>query len=124
MQGLIERHTFGPDKPKRDKRFELREQHKELYELILSKIRFGGKITLEEIKPIFSIGATTRYNFRYPNYIFNGRDMTEDEIKNYLVDWFFRAIGILVKKGYLKVIPVIDFDNVVDINQTPELLGD
>lgn len=112
MNYLIDRKDFPviQKKPK-----QLRHNQVELYELILEKTKFGGKITINELIPIFKKSAFTRHNLRYPAYINNGRAMTQQEISQYLFDWFFRNIGCLVKKGYLKIIPVIDFENVVNI---------
>lgn len=100
----------------------LRPSQKTLYKLIVEKLATGESISIGEAKHIwltqvhakhrFIDGKPTRTDYYVPDgegyYTSRQVIMTEEEILTTSFMWLTSNIGILVVRGYLKVIPMID----------------
>lgn len=104
----------------------LRKGQSSLYELIVQKLDTEEKITLVEAKNIWLKDVHTKqYNgvpYRTDHYAervydekgeFRGytcKDvpMTEEEIDFSVMNWLCKNLGVLVIRGYLEVIPMIE----------------
>ena len=107
---------------------------KVLFDLICEKLKSGDKLTIEESRKIyiknvcrsFENGKPAVYNYYYkriqePKWNkdgklildakFEGRyePMTEQYLNLTVLQWLTHNIGALVLKGYLKVLPIIEF---------------
>ncbi len=111
------------------KRPRLSKGQRVLFDLIDKKIKTGDKLTLEESKKIyvqnacrnFSDGKPAVYNYWYKatkqdeqgmNIQWQGRyePMNEQYLGFVVLQWLTHNIGSLVLKGYLKVLPIIEFE--------------
>jgi hypothetical protein len=105
----------------------LRPGQRKLYELIANKLTTGDSVTLNEAKAIWlsrvhsnktKDGHPLRWDYYgNPHYDEAGnitgyhgelKRMTEQEITFNVLNWLTSTIGILVIRGYLKVIPMIE----------------
>jgi len=105
----------------------LRRGQASLYDLIISKVETGDKITLEEARNIWLTKVcrnmidgkphrTTYLPYRdekgdatggwYPKDI----PMIEEEILFVVLNWLMKNIGLLVIRGYLKVVPMVQLE--------------
>jgi hypothetical protein len=101
----------------------LRRGQASLYDLIVSKLDTGERITLDEAENIWRTkvcrnmlkGVPHSYRF-YPaedgtnNWYGRYDPMSRDEITFTVLNWLTKNIGILVIRGYLKVIPMIELE--------------
>jgi hypothetical protein len=99
----------------------LRKQHAALYALITENLAKNKSITYEEAKELWINhacrniinGIPHTYNFWWrPEGVKEpvGRyePMTNYAVKMTVLEWLTRGIGILVLKGFLKIIPMIE----------------
>lgn len=97
----------------------------DLYKLIVGKLNSTDKITLDEAKHIWlnkvhrvwmkdKDGHPMANGYYWDDieerWIDNKHRMTEYEINFTVINWLTRNIGLLVIKGALKVIPMIDVE--------------
>lgn len=99
----------------------LRRGQAALYDLLSDKIKSGGTVTLPEAREIWlhkvcrnmidGVPHRTSYfpaedgtNNWYPKNI----PMSEDEVLFSVLNWLTKNIGVLVMRGYLKVIPMVE----------------
>lgn len=102
----------------------------DLYKLIVGKLDSGDKITLEEAKHIWlhkvhrdwnkdKDGHPMSYGYVWSDvsrdFSYERHRMTESEITLTVLNWLTRNIGLLVVKGALKVIPMIDVAGVAEV---------
>ena len=97
----------------------LRRSQASLYDLMVSKLDAGDAITYEEAHQIWITKAcrnvidgkphslTWRYDHSKEAYTSVLEPMSEDLIKMTVIGWLTRNIGVLVLKGYLKAIPMV-----------------
>lgn len=102
----------------------LRRGQRSLYRLIVEKLDTQQAITLKEATEIWSNsvhsnndkdGHPMRWNYYAGRYEENGQvyyrgaleRMADWEIEDSVMNWLMKNIGLLVIRGYLKVIPMI-----------------
>lgn len=101
----------------------LRRGQASLYELIVSKLDSEERITLEEAENIWRTKVCrnmikgTPHSYRFHpatdgtnNWYGRYDPMSRDEITFTVLNWLTKNIGILVIRGYLKVIPMIELE--------------
>jgi hypothetical protein len=100
----------------------LRKSQAKLYDLLVEKLNSGDAVTLKELREIWYNhacrnkidGVPHRTQWGYwgtdGEWHGNARDipMTDKEIDFTAMDWGIRTIGILVIRGYLKAIPMVE----------------
>jgi hypothetical protein len=100
-------------------RYALRKSHAALYDVLAKKIDEGSVVTYEEAHSIWLNKACRnvvngkphswvwRYDQKTKRYTSILEPMSDDLIKFTVLNWLTRTIGVLVMKGYLKVIPQV-----------------
>lgn len=101
----------------------LRRGQASLYDLIIVKLKSGDPITLEEAKDIWLTKVCRKMYNGVPHRTMYGywedgewrqhfRDvpMTDTDITFAVLDWLTRNLGLLVMRGYLKVIPMVQLE--------------
>lgn len=101
----------------------LRPGQAHLYDLIVEKLDSGEKISIQEAEHIWRTKVCRKMVDGVPHrtlygYWENGEwkpwakdiPMTDDDITFAVLDWLTRNIGLLVIRGYLKVIPMIELE--------------
>lgn len=105
-------------------RLSLRPAQASLYDMIVQKLQNGMPITLEEAESIWreKIAYKRTYNgvphrTTYVlakdgsnNWYAEEVPMTADEITFNVINWLTKNIGLLVMRGYLKVIPMVQLE--------------
>lgn len=102
----------------------LRPGQRRLYELIVEKLNRNDPVTLKEATDIWLSrvhgdvrdGVPYYWDYYAGRYEENGqvyyrgatKPMTDWHIQARVLDWLMKNIGLLVIRGYLKVIPMID----------------
>lgn len=99
----------------------LRKGQASLYDLVVAKLKDGEPITFEEAHKIWFTqvcrnmrnGVPHRTQYGYwedGEWHGNARDipMTDLDIKFAVLDWLTRNLGLLVMRGYLKAIPMVN----------------
>lgn len=118
--GKIDYKGFQKYEPVAVSRTVLRRGQASLYDLIVIKIERGGAVTLKEAREIWITkvcrniidGKPHRTSY-FPakdgsnNWYPKNVPMSEDDITFTVLNWLMRNIGILVIRGYLKVIPMV-----------------
>ena len=100
-------------------RTSLRRSQAELYDLMVEKLKTGATVTYEEAHKIWLTKACRnvvndkphswvwKYNHENQDYRSVLEPMSDDLIKMTVIGWLTRTIGVLVMKGYLKAIPMV-----------------
>lgn len=95
-----------------------------LFLLICKKLKRKEIIQREEIKKIYtSVVQKSKYTSEYcwdrekGGWRYQPRKYQEWEIENLVTSWLLRALGSLIKKGYLAVVPRIEFSNQIEANR-------
>lgn len=98
----------------------LRRSQAALYDLLSKRVATGKTVTYEEAHKIWVSKACRnkigdkpaswvwRYDHDKEKYYSVLEEMPDDLIKMTVIGWLTRTIGILVMKGYLKVIPQVE----------------
>lgn len=98
----------------------MRRSHAALYELLQKKIASGQTVTYKEAHKIWLNKAcrnlvdgkphswVTRYDHERDAWRQVLEPMSDDLVKLTVLNWLTRTIGVLVMKGYLKVIPMVE----------------
>lgn len=101
----------------------LRRGQASLYDLIVDKIENGDTLTLNEARGIWltkvcrNIVDGKPHSYRYfprqdgsNNWYGKYVPMDDDQVNFAVMNWLTKNIGILVMRGYLKVIPMIQLE--------------
>ena len=97
-----------------------------LFLLVCKKLKEKQIIQHEEIKEIYT-SMVQRYEYTNEHYWNQEKGEWSDrprkyyewEIDNLITSWLLRALGALIKKGYLTVIPRIKFPNQLESAERP-----
>jgi len=98
------------------KRPNLTAGQKELYSVILQKLKDNTKLTFDETKRIY-LGFVNRnmidgvphsYQYDYQAKQYKLLPMPQEYLGVTIVMWLTQNIGSLVLKGYLKVLPILE----------------
>lgn len=105
-------------------RHSLRKGQASLYDLIVEKIKTGDKVSIDEAREIWLTkvarhveeGIPYRTDYYANMFERDGKTyftsslvpMTEDEIQFTVLNWLMKNIGVLVIRGYLKVVPMVE----------------
>lgn len=115
---LIKYNFVQFDKPSVS-RHTLRKGQANLYDLLSKKVEKGTTVTYEEAHQIWidkvcrnKIGEKPaswvwKYDHEEETYHSVLEVMSDDLVKMTVIGWLTRTIGVLVMKGYLKVIPQV-----------------
>jgi hypothetical protein len=86
-----------------------------LYQLVCEKIKTKQTIQYQEIEDIYinhvqrsKSGACLVWDKEKKHYTWEKRNYDEADIQRLAESWVLRAIGTLIKKGYLTVVPVMN----------------
>ena len=108
----------------------LRSSQKDFYNILVEKIKNNENISYSEME-IFYFEKVAKNkdkmywcyyknverddNGNFVKFIGGYKPLEPWQIEMRVKDWTIRTIGILVIKGYLKILPVIDFNNNIKI---------
>jgi hypothetical protein len=115
---ILERRDIGLKKP-----IKLKPGQTELYQLICDCLQVQDKkITREKLLDIYTskVMRSTQYEVYTYNYetkqgVYVFKDKPQNYIESDMEQWFIRSLGILVKKGYVTIIPLIDLGEVANV---------
>lgn len=97
----------------------LRKGQASLYDLIVDKLASGDAVTLAEAKDIWLTKVCRnmvngkphswvwRYDHKREAYTSVLEPMNDEAVNFTVMNWLTRTIGILVIKGYIKIIPMV-----------------
>lgn len=93
-----------------------RGQQENLYKLICQKTKENQSLKLSELIGLYKEASywkdlkITVHYYENNQWHSKRRDMTDKEIIITVQKWFFSNLGYLVRKGYLKVLPIINLE--------------
>ena len=99
-----------------EKRKPLTKGQRSLLDLINEKTASGEVINMKECSKIYlkDVQRSTytndqTYNHETKDWVMYRRKRVDYEIENSIIQWTVYALGALVKKGYVAIMPMIDF---------------
>lgn len=120
MGKTLTKYNFKEFKPVLSvSRTTLRRSQASLYDLMVEKLETGKTVTYKEAHEIWLTKAcrnvidgkpyswTWRYDHQKEAYRNVLEPMSDDLVKATVISWLTRTIGVLVMKGYLKAIPMV-----------------
>jgi hypothetical protein len=87
-----------------------------LFCLVSRKLKEQKKVEYDELMEIYlynvqmcSLRSEAVWDSKTGKYSYEGRPYRDFEIEQMMQSWLLRALGTLIKKGYLMVIPRMEF---------------